>query len=250
MRFYFVVSLLLLSLSVARAQSHEEQYQQALSDFKSNQYANALARLKILESQGVASSDLYLAIGTAYSKFDSIAPSIYYLEKAKRLAPNNSEIHNNLALMYESTIDKISPMPRLFFVEWWHSTMMQLNSNAWSGLCVVVFWLVMLGLIFALRGWFNFSKSYISLIVLGVVVSAVFAVFALQRYNYEHSTSIAIAMQAKTKGYEQPFTNAEEVFVVHEGCKLWVVESQDGFAKVQLADGREGWVQVGMYKTL
>ncbi len=234
----------------ARAQSAEKLHAQAISDYKTSQMQSAIARLKSLEQDGIISSDLFYNLGTIYLKNDSIAQAVYYLEKAKRLQPSNSRIVNNYELALESTIDKMKPKPQLFFNVWWWQAMTHYNTTVWAIFSLVFFWILMLSIILQLRlrevkKW----KTYTAMALSGTLC-IVFLVFAYQYKKIETSNNTAIVMQAKVKGYEQPFTNAEEAFVVHEGCKLLILETQADFAKVALIDGREGWIATQAFKRL
>ncbi len=39
-----------------------------------------------------------------------------------------------------------------------------------------------------------------------------------------------------------PTLNAEEIFKIHEGTKVMVIDAIDNWKKITLADGKEGWI--------
>ena len=40
-----------------------------------------------------------------------------------------------------------------------------------------------------------------------------------------------------------PDRAATDLFVLHEGTKLTIEESTDGWVEIRLADGRKGWIE-------
>ena len=36
--------------------------------------------------------------------------------------------------------------------------------------------------------------------------------------------------------------NSEEVFILHEGTKVFVLDALDNWKKIKLADGKLGWI--------
>jgi len=43
---------------------------------------------------------------------------------------------------------------------------------------------------------------------------------------------------------------ATDAFVIHEGTKVYVIESLDNWDKIQLTDGNEGWIENSAIKRL
>jgi tetratricopeptide (TPR) repeat protein len=42
--------------------------------------------------------------------------------------------------------------------------------------------------------------------------------------------------------FSAPTFNSEEVFILHEGTKVFVLDAVDDWKKIQLADGKQGWI--------
>ena len=44
------------------------------------------------------------------------------------------------------------------------------------------------------------------------------------------------------KFYEKPSSNSKEIFTLHEGVKVKIIEQSENWVKTKIADGRTGWV--------
>ena len=48
----------------------------------------------------------------------------------------------------------------------------------------------------------------------------------------------------------EPKTDAADAFVLHEGTKVYILETLDNWLKIELPDGTEGWIDAGNVKKL
>jgi SH3-like domain-containing protein len=53
----------------------------------------------------------------------------------------------------------------------------------------------------------------------------------------------AIVMSSAASVKSSPDRSATELFVLHEGTKVSIGETIDGWAEVRIADGRKGWIE-------
>ena len=92
----FILLLSILCISVAMAQN-EPLFEQGKQQYKNENYTDAIANWNKILDAGSHSAALYFNLGNAYYKLNQIGPSIYYYKKALELAPNDSDIKNNLS---------------------------------------------------------------------------------------------------------------------------------------------------------
>ena len=134
-RFVLVLALMISAISFAQ---NGPLFEQGKELYKAEKYQDAVnSWMKILESNH-HSDALYYNLGNAHYKLNNIGPSIYYYEKALQLAPNDSDIKNNLAFAQNATIDSIEPLPKTVFFEWYNSLSGILTFDGWA-ICVVIF---------------------------------------------------------------------------------------------------------------
>ena len=64
----------------------------------------------------------------------------------------------------------------------------------------------------------------------------------LNQYNFAKNNKVAIVFAEETSVRNAPTLNSEEVFTLHEGTKVTVLDSIDDWKKIKLADGKIGWI--------
>ena len=67
--------------------------------------------------------------------------------------------------------------------------------------------------------------------------------FALSQRNMLINRTEAIVMSSAASVKSSPDRSATELFVLHEGTKVSIGETIDGWAEVRIADGRKGWIE-------
>ncbi|MGB5237887.1 MAG: SH3 domain-containing protein, partial [Flavobacteriaceae bacterium] len=82
-----------------------------------------------------------------------------------------------------------------------------------------------------------FISSMTSLIVAFVCVGFAF----IQKNNYNaNQPAIVFANECLVKS--EPNNRSSEVFLLHEGTKVKVLDGLEDYKKIELADGKVGWV--------
>lgn len=231
--------LLLVSLS-----GHAITKQNADTEYQKGNYQQAITDYQVLLKQGL-SADLYYNLGNAYYRSNNITQAVLAYERARLLAPGDKDINFNLDFARSKTIDKITPQSEMFFVLWYRSLVNLLSSNAWASAAMasLVLALVLL-LLYLFSGrlllrQIGFVGACALLLFFGM--ANLFA--AQQKRAFVHRTgAIVIAPSVDLKA--QPTQRSAQNSVIHEGTRVEIVDkSMRGWRQVQLADGREGWLQ-------
>ena len=80
----------------------------------------------------------------------------------------------------------------------------------------------------------SFSLSFIFLFITLFIT--------LNQYSFYKNNKEAIVFAEKTEVRNAPTFNSEEVFTLHEGTKVIVLDAIDNWKKIKLADGKIGWI--------
>ena len=112
------------------------------SAYMRNDYASAIQIYENLLKKGEA-AEVYYNLGNSYYKADDIARAILNYERALLLEPGNADIRANLEIARSKTIDKVIPVPEVFFVSWTKSLINCLSVDAWAKLGIVFFVLLL-----------------------------------------------------------------------------------------------------------
>ena len=125
------------------------------SAYMKNDYASAIQIYEALLNRGEA-ADIYYNLGNSYYKAGDIAKAILNYERALLLQPGNGDIRANLEIARSKTVDKVEPVPEIFFVSWTKSLINSMSVDSWAVCGVVCFILLIVSLYL-----FIFSKQIV-----------------------------------------------------------------------------------------
>lgn len=212
-------------------------YQQGNYEGAVTAYENVLAGKK-------QSAELYFNLANCYYKLNKVAPAIYNYEKALVLNPGDPEITNNLRFAHKMTIDEIKEVPVVGFAKMLRDFTGIFSYDGWAWISVGfsgVFLLFFLGYYFSgttflKRIFFVGMFVVVFLILIGVMA----AISEKNHYDTERP-AIVFAEMASVKS--EPKAGGADVFVLHEGTKVYVEETLDDWKKIRLTDATEGWIE-------
>lgn len=235
--------LLLIIANSLVAQNAEELFKSANDLYKNEKLEEAIELYKKIESQGLVSSELFYNLGNSYYKLNKVGPSIYYYEKALVLNPLNQDVKNNLVFAKRLALDNIEELPKTVFQKLNKNFLQQLSYNQWA-IVVVVF--SILGSLLFLLYYFASSPSKKRFYFVTSTLSFVFLVASFlityNQYSLAKNNKVAIVFAEKTEVRNAPTLNSEEVFELHEGTKVIVLDAIDDWRKIKIADGKLGWI--------
>ncbi len=236
-----LLTLLILS-SLAFADQAEYMFEQGVAAYQNENYEQAINHFKSALNHGKTSAALYYNLGNAYYKVGDIGQSILNYERARQLAPHDPDIEFNLNVARLQVVDKI-PSPEMdYFFKLWTSiknlfTLPQLTAIT-LGLYILLFVLLIVRL-FA-RPSLRTVLRYSIFPVLVVLLLCTF-LFVI-RIKEDVQIKSAIILSDKVSVTSGPSAEATEVFALHEGVKVRVIDSSGDFVRIRLSDGKDGWV--------
>jgi len=226
-------------------------FNKANSEYSSELYNDAIEHYLEIIDLSYESADLYFNLGNTYFKSDDIPSAILYYEKAKKLDPNDDDIDFNLNVANTRIVDKIEPIPELFFKKWWRSVYNFFGANAWAKISVTGFILFFVLLAFYLLSKILIirkSAFYSGLIILFITLIT-FGV-AYQKYNILKTQKEAIVFIPTITVKSSPNQNSVDLFVVHEGSKVKIIEKVGGWCEIKIANGSVGWLPATSLKSI
>ena len=208
-----------------------------------NDFASAIQIYENLLKKGEA-AEVYYNLGNSYYKAGDIAKAILNYERALLLQPGNADVRANLEIARSKTIDKVVPVPEIFFVSWIKSLINSMSIDAWAKLGVV-FFILLLGSLYL----FFFSKQIVwkkTGFIAGLVffVFVILAnVFASQQKNELIERNDAIVLSPSVTVRSTPSDSGTSLFILHEGHKVEIKDnSMREWKEIRLEDGKVGWV--------
>ena len=239
----FLLSLLSLPL-ISWSSDYSTLYKNGNEHYKKAQYQAAIKSYQQILDDGYKSEAVYFNLGDAYFKLGDIPSALLYYEKAHKLAPGDEDINFNIYFASSKTTDKVEPNPEFFVTRWWYSCILFFSLDTLS-LLSVVFFIAGSGLLvlylFATIVSLKKSSFYTGILMLFAGLLFVFIANRQQHYFNDHHQAIIFSGSVSVKS--APGEQAGILFVLHDGTKVNILDNNNSWIKIQLANGIEGWIQ-------
>lgn len=239
-----IILLLVFISNIVSAQNADALFADANNLYKEGKYEEAITLYKQIENTKAVSSELYYNLGNAYYKLNKVAPSIYNYEKALILNPLNEDAKNNLLIAQKLTLDRIEGLPKTLFQKLNTNFLEKLHYNTWGYLAVIF---SIIGSILFLSFYLSFNSTKKRVFFITSIFSFLALIFVLvvayQQYNSAINKKEAIIFATEVNVKNAPTINSDEIFTLHEGTKVLVLDTVDSWKKIKLIDGKIGWLQ-------
>ena len=230
--------------TIPSSNNPDELWQIANTAYNAGNYAQAEECYTRIVEQGLHSAALYYNLANAHFKQDELGKAMLYYNRALRLRPNDEDIRHNLEYAEQSTKDSIEEIPEFFLKTWIKSLRGALSCTAWSILSLIMLVAALAcGLLYLLAQRLSLRKTGFYLMTVTALLFVVTTAFAWSERNMLVERSEAIIMNSAVSIKSSPDRSATELFVLHEGTKVTIGETIDGWAEVRIADGRKGWIE-------
>ena len=246
MKNIFYILLLIFQISLA-----QNAFDQGNKFYEKENYQAAIKSYQSVLNTGKQSAELYFNLGNCYYKIQKVAPAIYNYEKALLLSPNDTEIKTNLEFARKMTIDDIKVIPKVGFSKLIQDFTAKYYYDTWAWIAVAfafLFLLFFVGYYFShstvLKRVFFFGMFFW---LLGISLSTASGFYEKGRMDNERP-AIVFAETASVKS--EPKISATDAFVLHEGTKIYILESIANWKKVELTDETTGWIEESAIKEI
>ncbi len=222
----------------------EALWEQAAAAYNNANYDQAIEAYMAILSQGLHSAKLYYNLANAHFKKNELGKAILYYNRALRLKPGDEDIRHNLEYAESSTKDSIEEIPEFFLTTWVRAIRLTLSGNTWTILSLVMLALALgMALLFLLSQRLSLRKTGFYMMSAAALLFIVTTLFAIsdRKTNVGHTEAIVMSSSVSIKS--SPDRAATELFVLHEGTKLTIGDTIEGWAEVRIADGRKGWIE-------
>lgn len=226
------------------SQTHMEIFQKANEDYKKGDYKSAIIQYNTILEKGFESGELLYNLGNAHFKIGEFAPAIVNYERAKKILGHNKELKHNLALVQYRLRDKIEPVPQLFIVEMWDNIKNLFTISSYQFFILFIFTLFIINM--TLFFWY---KSYIlkkRMFIVSVIVGIIF-VFFVTAFTFkiieEKNNKFAVLFIQELKVKSSPDESGTDIFQIHYGIKFQIIDELGQWYKIEIPDGKNGWIK-------
>jgi tetratricopeptide (TPR) repeat protein len=250
MKKFSVILLAILFSSHLFAQDTAALFEQGNAAYNGGNYALAVEKYEAILTQEQHSAELYFNLGNTHYRLGNVAESVYYFEQAKRLQPADKTIRNNAAFANNMTLDAIEELPETQLETLQQGILVRFSLDQWAKITLFLAWLS-----FVLFVLYRFNQP-IQLKRIFFVLGCVVLLLTLSSLSLsqaklsEDSLKKAIVYNAEIEIWAEPNKRSDILFLLHEGTSLNVLSQLEGWSKIKLANGSEGWIQNNAIKTL
>lgn len=207
-------------------------------------FRGALTYYGELENSGLASAPLYYNMGNAYYRTGGVGKAILYYERALKLNPSYSDAKVNLGFARMQIADKIDSVPEFILVTWVGQLRDSLPSDGWGVLALLFLAAALAFLLvfrFSRRG--GAKRLYFIAACLFFFLTVVSYLFAMNLSMRADNSGEAIVTGLVGNVKSAPNTTGNSIFVLHEGTKVKILEEAPGWNRIEIQDGRQGWMR-------
>ncbi|MCT4616483.1 MAG: tetratricopeptide repeat protein [Marinifilaceae bacterium] len=238
-----ILSLLFLCLLSNIGFCQKAGIEKANDLYNKAKYQDAIKEYELILNSGKEAATLYFNLANAYYKSGNLSRAILNYERAKLLSPSDQDIDYNLNLANSQTLDKLEQVPEFIAYTWVNKISRSKNSDFWSYLSITVFILALISMSFYMFAS-SVAKRKLGFVVaiLLIVSSIIFYVFASKSADSILNRDKAIIINSSVTVKGQPDNSGTDLFLLHEGTKVKLIDSLDNWRRIQMSDGNDGWV--------
>jgi len=238
-----LASMLFLNSGIYSQSVFKELDEKATKAYTDGQFHYAIELYDSIINMGYVSAALYYNLGNAYFKTDHLPYAILYYEKAKKLDPSDDNIEHNLIFANTLTTDKINELPLLFYQKWWQALYNKFTTDNWAIIFLIFTNLFILFFaIYLITNRLFLKKLSFFAFLLFFVISIFTIIFAQKQYNSTYKLKSAIVFTPRVTAKSSPDNYSIDLFVIHEGTKVYIREDMGEWYEIALANGNVGWI--------
>ncbi len=200
------------------------------------------------------SAELHLAMGNAYFNDEQPGRAILHYERGLRLAPGNKDLMNNLKFVRaEVNINKLE-VKAFFLTGWWRAIGAFLGTHVSQWLGLLFWWGAVAGAVvwYLKRKDMDEKKRFalLPLAAVAMLLGLLFYNIGASRADFLNDKSQAILITETATLRVAPGPDATLETTLTEGMKLRILDEFDGYIKVTLEDGSQGYLPEGSLEVI
>lgn len=254
-----IISLFLLSVILqakdpclaAQEESSTKLFLQGNAEYQKQNYPAAEQYYSRVLDAGLESGAVYYNLGNACFKQKKLGDAIYYWEKARQKFPSDREVRENLELANLMIVDRTENHPEPLPVRILAAFLRLLTISQESLLVLGLF--ILANILFSISLVTKSSRASLRSLFASLVIACVFVIFGcslswkIYQRNYRKQ---GIVVEQKVDIRSGPGSENVTVFTVHEGIKVRVHESANGWYQISLPNGWNGWLPQSYVRVL
>lgn len=232
------------SAETAALSSGDVLWDRANTAYINGDFRTAADTYEELLAEGRVSVKLYYNLANAYFKEGRLGKAILCYRRALRLSPGNGDVRYNLSVAEARTKDNIERIPEFFFSVWMRGVRHTMGSTAWTLLSLLFLaGALAFVLLYLLAQRLSLRKTGFYGTLAAAVLFVVTASFAASSRREMLDRSAAVVMPASVAVKSSPDKSATDLFLLHEGTVVRIVDRLGEWCEVVIDDGKKGWLE-------
>lgn len=222
--------------------NNKEVFEQANEAYKNEKYVEAQdLYLQIIEN-GQVSWALFYNLGNTFYRLNDMPKAILYYEKARKLNPSETDILENLKIAKNNIEDKSSTFSDSDILSFFNKIIYAAHSNTWAILSLVsLFAMAFLIIGTYLLNKVSIKRAFLLFALAFLALSIIMYAFS-QIQKSEFTKSEAIIMESSVTITSEPKENATNLFILHAGSKVEIIETNQDWVKIKYDNDKSGWM--------
>ena len=251
----YIIGLLCVSLLwglEVRAQgAGYAHFAQGNAYYERSRFDSAALEYEQVLADSLVSPMVYYNLGNAYFRLQQYPRAILNYERGLKLAPDHENIVFNLALARSFTVDKLETPEEFPLSRWWGRFCSLLSARGWGVLSFVFLGFTLLCVLlqrfFVSRTMFRkllflpFLGAFFFVVTLGLSIRG-------QRARQAHEAAIIMQSVVSVKG--SPDVAGKDLFLLHAGTKVVLLQKIGSWYEVAIPDGHQGWVEESILQVI
>ena len=240
-RLIFIINVFICSQNFAS----EQVFELANKQYINENYSLAILNYDSILTSGLESSELYYNLGNCHYKTNDWANAIWHYEKSLQLNNNEKTIHN-LELAKLKIIDRIEPLPQLFYKKWWNNLTQILSTQVWQ-----IVALIAISFIFILQLISKFTLIKNKLITkIFSVTTLIILLITQTSYHNNFTKKEGIVFSEVITVKSAPTISSTNLFTLHAGSKIEIIDIIGDWINIKIVNGNSGWIVQNSIKKL
>lgn len=234
MKRLFMIVLVLQSFALfVKGQTVE----QANNAYETGNYSAAIGLYESVIAQGERSGEIYFNLGNAYYLNGQPGQALLNYRRAESYLPRDTIIAERIALVRSERVDGITPETDWLVIS--ANITADYLTLTETGAMVLVIWI----LFFVILAIGMRRRQWLVLISVFGVVTVVAVGLLMARVFVETRQPSVVVITECVQAMSGPSDSYLPLFTVFEASELRAIETRDGWVRVALADGRQGWIR-------
>lgn len=247
-----VFALLLVLPASLSASDAETLWNEGSAAYTEGRWEDAARSWESLLDEGYRDAVIYYNTGNAWYKAGEYPKAVLNYERALKEDASFTDARFNLSLAQGGIQDRIDELPELIFKTWMRSICRVLSSDLWAVSSLIFLAAALAMLLLFLLGSGSGARRTGFYSAIAAMLLCVFS-FSMARWQYGdyRDASHAIVMSPVSSVKSSPSSgSAKDLFVLHGGVKVRILDTVGEWTNIMLSDGRQGWVLTGDLETI